>query len=70
MCVMARWVTQHTDMICHTSEIVKHVSEENQNKSSYISTMIIHVNTAEIPYTNAGNSAEKAIEMYDNIKEL
>ena len=49
MWVMARWVTQHTEMISHTSEMVKHVSEENQNKSSYISTMIIHVNTAEMP---------------------
>ena len=49
MCVMARRVTQHTEMILHTSEMVKHVSRENQNKSSYISTMIIHVNTAETP---------------------
>ena len=40
---------QHTEMIFHTSEIVKYVSKENQNKSSYISTMIIRVNTAEIP---------------------
>ena len=49
MCVMARRVTQHTEMILHTSEMVKHVSRENQNKSSYISTMMICVNTAEIP---------------------
>ena len=49
MCVMASWVTQHAEMILNTSEIVKHVSKENQNKSSYISTMIIHVNRAEIP---------------------
>ena len=70
MCVMASQVTQHTEMILHSSEIVKHVSEENLNKSSYISTMIIHVNTAEIAQTNAGDSAEKAIEMYERIKEL
>ena len=48
MCVMASQVIQHTEMILYTSEMVKHVSEENQN-SSYISTMIIHVNTAEMP---------------------
>ena len=49
MCVMASQVTQRTEMILHTSEIVRHVLRENQNKSSYISTMIIHVNTAETP---------------------
>ena len=49
MCVMASWVTQHTEMILHTSEIVKHALRENLNKSSYISTMIIRINTAEIP---------------------
>ena len=70
MCVMASWVTKHTELILDTSEIVKHVSKEIQNKSSYISTMIICVNTVETPLTNAGNSAEKAIEMYDKIKEL
>ena len=49
MCVMKGQITQHTEMICHTSELVKHVSRENQNKSSYISTMMICINTAEIP---------------------
>ena len=49
MCVMASWVTQHTEMILDKSEIVKHVSKENLNKSSYISMMIIHVNTADTP---------------------
>ena len=49
MCLMGRQVTQHTEMILYASEMVKHVSRENQNKSSYISTMIIHVITAEIP---------------------
>ena len=49
MCVMASQVTQHTETILHSSEIVKHVLRENLNKSSYISTMIIRVNTAEIP---------------------
>ena len=49
MCVMAKRVTQHTEDDLTPSEIVKHISKENQNKSSYISTMIIHVNTAEMP---------------------
>ena len=49
MCVMKRQITQHTEMICYTSEEVKHVSKENQNKSSYISTMMNRVNTTEIP---------------------
>ena len=48
MCVMARQVTQHRDDFT-PSEIVKHVLRENLNKSSYISTIIIHINTAEIP---------------------
>ena len=48
MCVMARQVTQHRDDFT-PSEIVKPISKQNQNKSSYISTMIILVNTAEMP---------------------
>ena len=65
MCVMARWVTQHTEMILHTSEMVKHVSRENQNKSSYISTMIIHVDTAETPKNDAVNYVKNTVKMYE-----
>ena len=52
------------------SEIVKHVLKENLNKSSYISTMIIHVNTAEIPQTDAGDSVEITLKMCKRIKEI
>ena len=69
MCVITSGHPTHRDYFT-PSGIVKHALRENLNKSSYISTMIICVNTAEIPLTDAGNSAQKAMQMYEKIKGL